>query len=611
MSNYYSEFSTFLTEAVKKDDVKVASALLEHLMPLVDPANVDQIESVRKSVLRSGSTEMIALFMRHHTIKDEDAFTYVSSRLIDKTLERSGLDSMIASVGKFYGVALAGSIATGDFEVLNKLKAAFGSKAVTSAFGHTSSRGIVVDNVFFRGENYSQPPLSREHLIQLIDEAYELGLMPKRNSDGYARNYLFDKSNLSAVEEWPVHRCKQLPVISKGTIKNPELIMAFDEHAQRHPAMKKMYDRVPVLIADSELKDYPFARIFYPVNTVIAYIGGDTRRHVSRQYNQELFAEFNLKEFFSEYESLDADGKNKLIERVDGYEMSVRARDASSDNSKSILSDELIISKLAPERYLTGFIGTDNLVLCMVDVQSAMALEMADYSQENMSEARWEARDLITPSTVSGLVCVSNYHGVDEQDISARNCTYYSSKLVDLISSSKVAHCAIRENIGKELLIHLTSKSWGAMNGRAHAFMQQEYGVTIPYTFKIEEKNLVKELHEAGYKFDPATKCEVNSWSISDVDSCLKLIEMGCWPDNKTPEPEDLIDGLKASVRKPDNVALTAYLLHHGAEAVCSVTKSLPQWERVRKLFHDQPETLARYAPNSIKRELLNGSMDI
>jgi hypothetical protein len=611
MSNFYSEFSVFLLSAVKKDDLAVASALLEHVMPEVDQTSIDQIESIRKSVLMSGSKEMMALFMRHHTIKDEDAFTYISSRIINKSLERSELDSMIGCVGKFYGVGLAGSIATGDFEILEKLKSAHAGKTVTAVFSNNSSRGIVIDNVFFRGENYSQPSLSREKLIRLIDEAQDLGLMLETESEKYARNYLFDSNNLSAINEWETIRCKQLPIISKGVIKNPELIMAFDEHAQRHPAMEKMYNRVPVFIAASELEDYPLARAFHQSCKVIAYIGDGDVRSINRQHNKDSFSEFNLQGFFSEYDTVSSEEKDALMQRVDSYEISIRANDASSENKESVRKDELIISKIAPEQCLTGFMGKDKLVLCMVDVHSAMGLEMSDFSQENMTSARYIAHTLITPETVSGFVCRSNYNYIDEQVIAVRESSLYSNKLIRFISGGEIAHKAVIDNLGKDLMLNLINKSWGSMNGHDHAFMQREYGLTAPKSFRIEEKRFVGELHESGYKFQAETKYEVNVRSINDVDTHLKLIEMGCWPDNTVPIPEDLSGGLKASVRKPENAALTAFLLHHGAEAVCRVAKSLPQWERVRKLFHDQPETVARFAPNLIKRELLSGSMDI
>lgn len=89
------------------------------------------------------------------------------------------------------------------------------------------------------------------------------------------------------------------------------------------------------------------------------------------------------------------------------------------------------------------------------------------------------------------------------------------------------------------------------------------------------------------------------------------LIAMNYWPDHSVSKPLDVFDGLKALVRKPDNLALRGYLLHQGVEAVCKVAKTEPQWHVVTQLFADQPEVMSQYAPSKFKRDMLSRGLDL
>ena len=603
---WYSEIDNLFDAAIKYDDVEMIKLLMGNFYPIMDAQN---IESLKSKVDRSAGTcsgKMKEACRAHMGMSEEAALSYLHSRLENPHLDRIDLIVAVKSLGKSYGVAIAAAISSGDDECINAIFAEHGEIPVSVTFGK-GSRGAYINNVSYT-RNFHMHQASVDDVLKYLNLAHRIGLLKEQDGELFARYYPFSSNSIRAIDETPLAKYPRLPFVKDGKIEQPELLLAMLEMLEQHPGAAKLYQRIPVWYNKDVGNISPSAQNFEKVNRWDKFIGDSNSRRIERSYRPELYQSHPLADLIHAYYN-DPENSGDLIRSITNLSMGLAG--ALEKETNDYRKDQMLLNMLLPPTQRFGFLDTESLGLSVVNVEDLSLMQMGSTNAHEIEIARRAVRSMVNVKSIPAFCSVSNYDQLDTLSVGIMDAPLYTGLFVPEMTNNAEFKDQIITFFGEDLFRQLASSGWSNYSGKDHAFLQREFNLVCDHSKEIEYKYVINEMFESGYRFEDKTTMRV-SWNlIKDPEVVNKLVAMNYWPDNSVSKPVDIVDGLKALVRKPDNLTLRAYLLVAGAEAICKVAKTEPQWNIVAQLFIDQPDIIAQYAPAKIKREVLSHGFDL
>jgi len=603
--NYYSELDGLIQAAIKKDDTEMVSILLDSLFSKMDQQNIELLTAHVDRSMGSFSPKMSEVLRQHLNMSEHAALNYVFSRLDDPDLDRTDLALAVRSLGSNYGVAIASSISAGDDQCIQAIFDCHGEKPISVIF--RNGRGAFIDGVEYH-RTFEMREVTPDEMLRYLDIAHSIGLLKQHPADSFARIFPFNNSSITYFEFEEITDYPTLPYINDGRVEHPELLLAMMEMSTQHPGAKNLYQRMPALFNKQQDIPLPSTRSFNVVRAWDEYTGDRNARYVERRYRPELYQERALCDLISGYQDTSTD-KVSLMESVTNISLGLSCNPKDGEHYHH--KDEMLLNMLLPISQRFGFDIDDNHQLAVVNVDDLSLLNMGAVDQANFKRARQAVRSMVTFQTVPAFCGVDNYNALECTKVGVISSSLYSGILVEEMANDPYFKDKILSFLGEDLFLDIASKGWSHYSGKAHAFLQREFNLVCNSRLEIDRAHVIFEMQEEGYRFADDSSIRMG-WSLrNDAAVTNSLVAMNYWPDSSVPRPSDVFDGLKALVRKPDNLTLKAHLINHGAEAVCQVAKTEPQWHVVTQLFTDAPEVIARYAPAKFRREVLASSLDL
>lgn len=605
MSIYdYSEARDLLNAIIKKSDYALAELFILNIYPALSNRNQEDIRNYSvKSVMESDDSKMHEVFIKHFGMDQDDAHNYINARLIDRKLDRALLESAVRSLGEYYGASLFNAIRKGDIEVIQEIEKQHGIKKVNVKYSHRRL-GSFVDNKSVDGQSKISVENAAE-LRKVVRYAYQAGILEK-NIEGEYPVCLFDEDHLSLVaEQFPEEVWDHTPIIKAGVVANGEIISAFAKQCEDEIG-KSIHKRLPVFVHKDFAGRLSTANLFVPKCEVSVYSGnltyGATREKFPNDYHD--YSAANPDE--SLFTLMNAQGEI-YINRLDKLNFTIEGK---SDDELSDL-DESLISEILPAVYRYGFCHQKDYVLAVVDVEELKKLHFKEFSTSILEKAEQYAGNFFPPNLVEANFCVSNWRKIKANPIGYRNGSVYAGELFnDLCTNEKLAN-AFFETLDKRIINEILDHSWH-MRPSALGFIQRTLGVTTPKAIRLSSPRQALELESSGFKFNNVCSGVSKEFNYEPtIESEAALIRMGTWPDSTIPKPADLLEGLKAVVRRPDNKCLRAYVSLEGIEAVCKVAKTEAQWNMVQSIFPDETDMILKHGPRKMRRDIVAGDFEL
>lgn len=604
--NWYSEIDNLFDAAFSRDDVEMVKLLLSNFYPIMDLQNV---ESLKRKVDRSAgsfSVKMSEVFRAYMGMSEEAALNYLHSRLEDPSLDRTDLTVAVKSLGDSYGVAIAAAISSGDDECISAIFAEHGEKPVSVKFAK-GSRGAFINNVSYT-RTFHMREASVDDVLKYLNLAHRIGLLKEQDSDCFARYYPFNSYSIRAIEETPISQYPRLPFVREGKIEQPELLIAMLEMLDQHPGAAKLYQRIPVWFNKDAGNVSTSAQRFEKVHTWDQFMGDNNSRHIERSYRPDLYQTLPLNSLIHAYHN-DPENSSSLMRSITNLSMGLAG--VVEEETQEYRKDQMLLNMLLPASQRFGFLDNESVGLSVVNVEDLSLMQMGSTNVHEIELARRAVRSMVTVKSIPAFCSVSNYDELDKLSVGIKNASRYTGLFIPEMTNDIEFKDKILNHFGEELFKELASSGWSNYSGKDHAFLQREFNLVCDNSIEIEREWVIMEMFKSGYRFEDKTPVRI-SWNLKKEPEIVNtLVAMNYWPDNSVSKPADIFDGLKALVRKPDNLALRAYLLNAGAEAICKVAKTEPQWNIVAQLFIDQPDIIAHYAPAKIKREVLSHGFDL
>ena len=631
--NYYKEIIQMIDSAIELNDSKVLDIMLGGVLPLVDPQNREYVEDLlNEKGFNESSPEIEGVIMKYFPMDPEKSQKYIMSRIVNKSLSRKNLDLAIDNLGKYYGVSVTQAIYAGDIEIAEKIVNAFGGKEVSITSSGRIGSKIAIDGISrYSMASIVDPIDSIETLARVIDIASSIGITRPKILPGRSyQSCIFSGDHLSGMDSIAPAPCHDLPIISGDKVIRPELLIAFDQARNKSDAVKNIYSRIPVLVKSQDIGRYETIRSFRSFHKISEKVMNPVSE--SNPYGRSYSTTgVELKDFSDKVKDMDRMERFKVYQKTDEFAFTVIADDVGKKERSSgcekmledmefstdILKDEVIISLLASEEYKTGF-NEDGYVLCVIDFDEISALNIGEVNEDLLRLAEISAHKFLCPLSVSQLIypdyeVFSSDSRLDHPvKIGIRATSGRENEIIKYAMLGDDQRNIVRNKIGKNVTLSLCPIERQGINLDQHAFIQNEFAETTNGPVHISNDSQIDRLHSKGYRFSNESELFFGRGVPSSAQTMVKVLEMGGWPINRnTEKPESVAKCLTASVRKPGNFELDAFLLHAGIDEVISVAKTEKQWQRVAELFPDDSDKIMRLVPNRIKRSIISSDMDI
>jgi hypothetical protein len=603
---HYSELDALFVAALSRNDAELVGMLLETFLNSLDAKNLEQWKNKIDQNIGSFAVNVVDVINKHLGMSESAALSYVHSRLMDVELDRDDLTLAVKALGNNYGAAIAASLSSGDDQCIREIFDFYGEAPVSVTFS-SYGREAFIGKTYYP-KNFPMRKVSPDALLNYLDMAKRIGLLDPQSESKFARYFPFTENAFTEIIEPEEKTYTRLPYIQGGRVEHPELLLAMVEMSEQHPGVSQLYQRIPVWFDQDMGKPTPEASVFNCVKTWDRYTGDDSARHIERTYRPELYKTEALDTLIEEFYS-QPELNSSLIKSISSMTMSWSYPIEKETNDYR--KDLLILKSLLTPTQRFGFLSDKQVGLAVVGVDELSCMRIGSINAAEMERARQSVKDMINKSTVPGFCCPSNYDQLDAIEVGMVSKSKYTGFFVEQMAEDHAFKEEAVAYFGSELIKELVSNGWGYYSGRAHAFLQKEFDLVCDYGTEIDKNHVIEEMFEFGYRFEDKSPIRIG-WSLKKDPRIVNLlIAMNYWPDHSVSKPLDVFDGLKALVRKPDNLTLRGYLLHQGVEAVCKVAKTEPQWQVVTQLFADQPEVMSQYAPSKFKRDMLSRGLDL
>jgi hypothetical protein len=603
---HYPELDSLFDAALGRNDAELVGVLFSTFLNSLDSQNLEQWKTKIDRNIGSFSADVVAVINKHLGMSESAALGYVHSRLLQKDLDRDDLKLAVKSLGDNYGPAIAAALSSGDDQCIREIFKEYGEAPVSVTLS-SSGREAFIGKTYY-SKNFPMRKVRADELLNYLDAARRIGLLDPQPDNKFARYFPFTENAFTEIIQPAEKTYTRLPYIQGGRVEHPELLLAMLEISEQHPGVAQLYQRIPVWFDQDLGKPTPEASVFNLVKTWDRYTGDNSARHIERAYRPELYKTEDLDTLIEEFYS-NPEPDSTLIKSLNSMTMSWSYPIEKETNAYR--KDLLILKSLLTPSQRFGFLSDKQSGLAVVGVDELSCMRLGSINATEMEHARQSVNGMINKNTVPAFCCPSNYDQLDAIEVGMVAKGKYTGFFIEQMAEDPEFKNEAVAYFGSDLIKELVSSGWGYYSGRAHAFLQKEFDLVCDYGTEIDSNHVIEEMFEFGYRFEDKSPIRIG-WSLKKDPRIVNLlIAMNYWPDHSVSKPLDVFDGLKALVRKPDNLTLRGYLLHQGVEAVCKVAKTEPQWHIVTHLFADQPEVMSQYAPSKFKRDMLSRGLDL
>jgi len=395
-----------------------------------------------------------------------------------------------------------------------------------------------------------------------------------------------------------------LPRMINGKIENPELLLSFEQ--QLNIPYPRPFTRIPCLLPVDTASFFETAREFQPQQTV----------NIRPQDSRELIR--------IDISSITDDIKSNNF--GDGYfDFNLVA---INEGTECLYDDKQRINAILNARHRCGFDIPQGYVVCMIDTQELIGMPIGNIQPDRLNVAQEFCAGYFNIGILRELYDKNIWNKendryqesrADKASIGTANKHDSVWQVFDAASSRPELFDGLREQLGEKLFLSFCDNHRLSTNAIIALFDRYGYN-NNHYSMRISA-SIVPALLKNGFRFaDNSSRinCVSSAPYYVEIDGHISvenhrdLIKMGMWTGTNTLKPENLEEGLKALVRRPDVACLQGFILAAGIEEVAKVAKSEPQWKALQNLFSDaEIHQVIHHMPKTLKRKRLESDFEL
>lgn len=614
-----NKFSAYLVDLIETKNLKALEALMVHVMPHLGEEDKKSAISHMRYSLKDKHTQEAAFLMMGTLGADPDTSAqYMIARIKYRDLDREQLHHHAANLGDTYGHVLTYAIFRGDYDVVrivHDLYRNYYPVKICYKDGDLEADGIRIDD-----KTVTMEVQNSQETQFIFDVIHESGMTPLlgRDNDGSGwilRKGLEHAAILSRKGEVPT-----LPQLVKGTLHNPELVLALHEKRSRSN-YPELYEKVFIWVDKQDVDIVPGIAV-EPRQSFTMGHEGKGKAHADRHVFPKTFRleEFDTVIDKGELYSPDEPWKNPLRGMNALTDLFV-GLNPITDDVKSQLTFYQLAQHFLTERQRLGLDMVEGKVLMLVSVEDALCLQFEAPDVVSIDRAEFFTKDFFP---LGLLVDLHKSRYVFERDkivldtgINLKASDYHDSLI------KRLANVSDRLDV-RSLLPASYIKSFLNQKGLMCSGDDLRQ-IMLKTGFDFDRKKFdlsgvkLLEYENAGVRlgsYNPeigfSKKADLEQPLQKDGAYLLSAMKIGLWPGPESDMNISIKDAITNALRLKDDTLYKSYLMFRGAEDVAPLIKTESHFNLFSEIFgEDQVRAQLSSLPKKFRDGVLASDLGI